>query len=82
MRIVTVLRSALSINAVMILLARLGVDLGTDVLDYPALGVFFRFQVSDFDRFLVSFLCAILFFLAIYFGLFGRCVVSVTPKGN
>jgi hypothetical protein len=38
-----------AINAVMILLSRLGVDFGTDVLDYPTLGVFFRFQVSDFD---------------------------------
>jgi hypothetical protein len=38
-----------AINAVMILLSRLGVDFGTDVLDYPALGVFFRFQVADFD---------------------------------
>ena len=38
-----------ALNAVMILLPRLGVDLGTDVLDYSALGVFFRFQVSDFD---------------------------------
>ena len=35
-----------------------------------ALGVFFGFQVTDFDVFLVSFLCAILFFLAIYLGLF------------
>jgi hypothetical protein len=49
-RIVTVLWSAPEINAVMILLPRLGVDFGTDVLDYPAFGVFFRFQVSDFDR--------------------------------
>jgi hypothetical protein len=37
------------VNAVLILLTRLGIDMGTDVLDYPALGVFFRFQVSDLD---------------------------------
>ena len=43
---------AAQVNAVMILilLPRLGADFGTDVLDYPALGVFFRFQVADFDR--------------------------------
>jgi hypothetical protein len=81
-RIVTVLWSALSINTVMILLARLGVDLGTYALDYPALGVFFRFQVSDFDARLGFFSLCHFIFLAIYFGLFGRCVVSVTPKGN
>lgn len=39
-----------AVHAVIILLSRLGVDFGTDVLDYSALGVFFRFQVSDFDR--------------------------------
>ena len=56
--------------------------LSTDALDYTALGVFFRFQVSDFDRFLGFFSLCHFVFLAIYFGLFGRCVVSVTPKGN
>ena len=75
---------AAQVNAVMILilLPRLGADFGTDVLDYPALGVFFRFQVADFDRQLGFFSLCHFVFLAIYFGLFGRCVVSVTPKGN
>jgi hypothetical protein len=45
-----VLPAEYPVNAVMILLSRLGVDFGTDVLDYPALGVFFRLKVSDFDR--------------------------------
>jgi len=66
----------------MILLPRLGVDLGTDVLGYPALGVFFRFQVSDFDRRLGFFSLCHFSFPSYLFGLFGRCVVSVTPKGN
>jgi hypothetical protein len=39
-------------------------------LDYPALGVFFRFQVSDFDRRLGFFSLCHFIFLAIYFGLF------------
>jgi hypothetical protein len=51
-------------------------------LDYAALGVFFRFQVADFDRQLGFFSLCHFVFLAIYFGLFGRCVVSVTPNGN
>ena len=48
----------------------------------PPLASFFGFRSRTLIDFLVSFLCAILFFLAIYFGLFGRCAVSVTPKGN
>src|SRR6476619_6703798 len=47
----------------------------------PPLASFFGFRSRTLIVFFVSFLCAILFFLAIYFGLF-RCVVSVTPKGN
>ena len=66
----------------MILLSRLGVDFGADVLGYPALGVFFRFQVSDFDRQLGLFSLCHFIFPSYLFGLFGRCVVSVTPKGN
>ena len=38
-----VLAAPYAVNAVMILLPRLGGDFGTDALDYPALGVFFRF---------------------------------------
>jgi hypothetical protein len=68
---------ASALNAVTLL-----VRLGTHVLEYTAPGVFFRFQVSDFDRFLGFFSLCHFIFLAIYFGLFGRCVVSVTPKGN
>ncbi len=50
------------VNAVMILLPRLGVDFGTDAWDYPALGVFFRFQVSDCDPRLSFFsLCHFIF---------------------
>ena len=52
------------------------------ISDDSAPGVFFRFQVSDFDPRLGFFSLCHFIFLAIYFGLFGRCVVSVTPKGN
>jgi len=48
----------------------------------PPLASFFGFRSRTLTFSLVSFLCAILFFLAIYFGLFGRGVVSVKPKGN
>ena len=82
MRIVTVLWSASAINTVMILLARLGVDLGTYALDYPALGVFFRFQVSDFDPRLGFFSLCHFIFPSYLFWVGSRCVVSVTPKGN
>jgi len=47
----------------------------------PALGVFFRFQVTDFDRLLRFFSLCHFIFPSYLFGLF-RCVVSVTPKGN
>ena len=72
----------LEVNAVMILLPRLGVDLGTDVLDYSALGVFFRFQVSNFDPRLAFFSLCHLIFPSYLFWVVSRCVVSVTPKGN
>ena len=47
-----------------------------------ALGVFFRFQVTDFDRLLGFFSLCHFIFPSYLFGLFCRCVVSVTPKGN
>jgi hypothetical protein len=51
-------------------------------LDYAALGVFFRFQVADFDRQLGFFSLCHFVFPSYLFWVFGRCVVSVTPKGN
>jgi len=48
----------------------------------PALGVFFRFQVADFDRQLGFFSLCHFVFPSYLFWVFGRCVVSVTPKGN
>ena len=50
--------------------------------DNPAFGVFFRFQVTDFDRFLGFFSLCHFIFPSYLFGLCSRCVVSVTPKGN
>ena len=67
----------------MVMLATLDVTARADVgCHHTALGVFFRFQVADFDRQLGFFSLCHFVFLAIYFGLFGRCVVSVTPNGN
>jgi hypothetical protein len=76
------LRADYALNAVMTLLARLGTDVGTDALDYAALGVFFRFQVSDFDRRLGFFSLCHFIFPSYLFLVVCCCVVSVTPKGN
>jgi hypothetical protein len=81
-RFLTLLPVRSLLNAVMILLSRLGVDLGTDVWDYPALGVFFRFQVSDFNRRLGFFSLCHFIFPSYLLWVVSRCVVSVTPKGN
>jgi hypothetical protein len=71
------------VNGLLVTLGNTGVAESVAPRWYPtALGVFFRFQVTDFDRFLGFFSLCHFIFLAIYFGLFGRCVVSVTPKGN
>jgi hypothetical protein len=57
-RFLTLLPVRSLLNAVVTLLARLR----TDALDYAALGIFFRFQVTDFDRFLGFFsLCHFIF---------------------
>ena len=70
-----------ALNAVMILLPRLGVDLGTDVLDYSALGVFFRFQVSDFDPRLGFFsLCHFIFPSYLFWVGFSLCCLSDTER--
>jgi hypothetical protein len=47
-----------------------------------AFGVFFGFQVTDLDRFLGFFSLCHFIFPSYLFGLFSRCIVSVTPKGN
>jgi hypothetical protein len=75
-RVLTVLWAAYAVNALMILLPRLGVDVGTDVLDYSALGVFFRFQVSDFDPRLVFFSLCHFIFPSYLFWVVSRCVVQ------
>jgi hypothetical protein len=50
--------------------------------DDPAFGVFFWFEVTDFDRFLRFFSLCHFIFPSYLFGFVSRCVVSVTPKGN
>jgi hypothetical protein len=47
-----------------------------------ALGVFFWFQVTDFDRFLGFFSLCHFIFPSYLLGLFSRCIVPVTPNGN
>jgi hypothetical protein len=49
--------------------------------DGPAFGVFFRFQVTDLDRFLGFFSLCHFIFPSYLFGLFSRWLGSVTPKG-
>ena len=66
-----------ALNAVTLL-----VRLGTGALGYAALGVFFGFQVTDFDRFLGFFSLCHFIFPSYLFWVVSRCVVSVTPKGN
>jgi len=53
-----------------------------DVAGHTALGIFFRLQVTDFDRLLGFFSLCHFIFLAIYFWLFVVVLVSVTPKSN
>jgi hypothetical protein len=66
-----------ALNAVTLL-----VRLGADVNDYAALGIFFRFQVTDFDLCFGFFSLCHLFFLSYLFGLFVVVLCSVTPKGT
>lgn len=46
-----------------------------------AFGVFFGFQVTDLDRFLGFFSLCHFIFPSYLFGLFSRCIGSLTPKG-
>ena len=69
------LTPAYSLNAVMIRLPRLGADLCADAGNYSALGVFFRFQVSDFDRRLGFFSLCHFIFPSYLFWVVSRCVV-------
>ena len=55
--------------------------LGTDALDYTALGVFFRFQVSDFDRRLGFFsLCHFIFPSYLLWVVSRLCCLSDTER--
>jgi hypothetical protein len=71
-RFLTLLRAAWALNAVT-LLARLGTDLGTHALDYATLGVFFRFQIPDFDLFFGFFsLCHLNFSFYLFWVVLGQ----------
>ena len=63
-------------------LATLHATARVDAGCHTAFGVFFRFQVSDFDCRLGFFSLCHFYFASYLFWLFSRCVVSVTPKGN
>jgi hypothetical protein len=51
------------------------------IKDESALGVFFWFQVTDFNCFLGFFSLCHFIFPSYLLGLFSRCGVSVRPKG-
>jgi len=53
-----------------------------DVAGHTALSIFFGFRSRTLIVFLVSFLCAILFFTSYLFLIVCRCVLLVTPKSN
>jgi hypothetical protein len=67
---------------VLVLVAALVMAKAYVAADGPAFGVFFGFQVTDLDRFLGFFSLCHFIFPSYLFGLFSRCVGSVTPKGN
>ena len=67
----------------LVMLATLDVTARADVgCHHTALGVFFRFQVSDFNRRLGFFSLCHFIFPSYLLWVVSRCVVSVTPKGN
>ena len=65
-----------------LIVASVALVLPGPISDEPALGVFFRFQVTDLDRFLGFFSLCHFIFPSYLFGLFSRWLGSVTPKGN
>ena len=66
-----------------LLLAATGLLVGAAAGGYSTtLGIFFWFQITDFDRFLGLFSLCHFIFPSYLLGLFSRCIVSVTPKGN
>ena len=67
--------NAVTLNAVTLL-----VRLGADVNDYAALGIFFRFQVTDFDRCFGFFSLCHFYFPSYLFGLFVLCCVGDTER--
>jgi len=69
------------VAALNVLVVALKVLIVRPIKDDSAFGVFFWFQVTDFDRFLGFFSLCHLIFLAIYLGLFLVCV-GLTPKGS
>ena len=67
------------VNALMLVSLAIDIPAGGDS---TALRIFFRFQVTDFDRFLGFFSLCHFIFPSYLFWVVSRCVVSVTPKGN
>jgi hypothetical protein len=58
-------------------------DVGADIGNHTALGIFFRLQVVEFDiRFLFLVLLVLHVCYLSFVGLFVDCVLSVTPNSN
>src|SRR6478609_11813210 len=58
-------------------------DVGADIGNHTALGIFFRLQVVEFDiRFLFLVLLVLHVCYLSFVGLFVHCVLSVTPNSN
>jgi hypothetical protein len=70
------------VAALDVLVVALDALLRGPIHDDPAFGVFFWFQVTDFNCFLGFFSLCHFIFPSYLFGVVFRCVVSVTPKGN
>ena len=69
--------NAVTLNAVTLL-----VRLGTDVNDYAALGIFFRFQVTDFDLCFGFFSLCHFIFSILFVWVVCRCVVFCDTEGH
>jgi hypothetical protein len=69
--------NAVTLNAVTLL-----VRLGADVNDYAALGIFFRFQVTDFDLCFGFFSLCHFIFSILFVWVVCRCVVFCDTEGH
>jgi len=71
-----------ALNAVTLNALTLLVRLGADVNDYAALGIFFRFQVTDFDLCFGFFSLCHFIFSILFVWVVCRCVVFSDAEGH